>query len=81
MAELSTDLHRSVEQVVREEIAPLLAMDGAGIEIVSVHDGVVRVRLSGACGGCPGSVYAVVMGIEEELRCRVPDVECLEAVP
>jgi Fe-S cluster biogenesis protein NfuA len=81
MPEPNTDLHRRVEQVVREKVAPLLAMDGAGIEIVSVHEGIVQVRLSGACGCCPGSVHAVVLGIEEELRRRVPEVEYLEAVP
>jgi Fe-S cluster biogenesis protein NfuA len=81
MAAPNVALHRRVEQVVREEVAPLLEMDGAGIEILSVEDGVVQVRLSGACGGCPGSIHAVVMGIEQELRRRVPEVEYLEAVP
>jgi Fe-S cluster biogenesis protein NfuA len=74
-------LQQRVQQVVREEVAPLLEMDGAGIEILSVDDGVVQVRFSGACSGCPGSVQAVVMGIEQELRRRVPEVEYLEAVP
>ncbi len=81
MNEPNGDLHRRVEQVVRDEVAPLLEMDGAGIEIVSVADGVVQVRLNGSCGCCPGSVHAVVMGIEQELRRRVPEVEYLEAVP
>jgi Fe-S cluster biogenesis protein NfuA len=81
VAEANADLRRRVEQVVRDEVAPLLAMDGADVEIVSVQDGVVQVRLGGSCGRCPGSVYAVVMGIEEELRRRVPEVEYLEAVP
>jgi len=81
MSEPGTDLHQRIEKVVREEVAPLLEMDGAGIEVVSVRDGVVQVRLSGACGCCPGSVYAVVLGIEQELRRRVPEVQYLEAVP
>jgi Fe-S cluster biogenesis protein NfuA len=81
VSEPNSDLHQRVEKVVREEVAPLLEMDGAGIEIVSVRDGVVQMRLSGACGCCPGSVYAVVMGIEQELRRRVPEVHYLEAVP
>ena len=81
MIEPNEDLQRRVEQVVRDEVAPLLEMDGAGIEIVSVADGVVQVRLNGSCGCCPGSVHAVVMGIEQELRRRVPEVEYLEAVP
>jgi Fe-S cluster biogenesis protein NfuA len=80
VAETNADLRSRVERVVRDEVAPLLQMDGATIEIVSVEDGVVQVRLGGACGCCPGSVYAVVMGIEEELRRRVPEVEYLEVV-
>ncbi len=81
MTQPSSDLRQRVEKVVREEVAPLLEMDGNGIEILSVEDGVVQVRLGGTCGCCPGSVHAVVIGIEEELRRRVPEVEYLEAVP
>ena len=81
MSEPNRDLQRRVEQVVRDEVAPLLEMDGAGIEIVSVADGVVQVRLNGSCSCCPGSTHAVIMGIEQELRNRVPEVEYLEAVP
>jgi Fe-S cluster biogenesis protein NfuA len=76
-----TNLRQRVRHVVAEEIAPLLQMDGTSIEVLSVQDGVVQVRLLGACAGCPGSSYAVLMGIEEELRRRVPEVEYLEAVP
>jgi Fe-S cluster biogenesis protein NfuA len=75
------DLKQRVARVVAEEVAPLLQMDGTDIEVVAVEDGVVQVRLHGACGCCPGSVQAVVMGIEDELRRRVPEVEYLEAVP
>jgi Fe-S cluster biogenesis protein NfuA len=75
------DLKQRVARVVAEEVAPLLEMDGTAIEVVAVEDGVVQVRLNGTCGCCPGSVQAVIMGIEEELRRRVPEVEYLEAVP
>jgi Fe-S cluster biogenesis protein NfuA len=75
------DLRGRVARVVTEEVAPLLHMDGADVEVLGVEGGVVRVRLHGACSGCPGSVHAAVMGIEEELRRRVPEVEYLEAVP
>ena len=74
-------LRERVERVIAEEVLPLLAMDGTRVEVLDVGDGVVRLRLHGACAGCPGSVYAAVMGIEEELRRRVPEVEYLEAVP
>jgi Fe-S cluster biogenesis protein NfuA len=75
------DFGRRVARVLAEEVAPLLEMDGAAVEVVGVDDGVVRVRLTGACPVCPASVHAVLMGIEEELRRRVPGVEYLEAVP
>ena len=75
------DLRQRVASVVADEVAPLLGMDGGGIEVVAVEQGVVQVRLHGACGCCPGSVQTVIMGIEEELRRRVPEVEYLEAVP
>jgi Fe-S cluster biogenesis protein NfuA len=75
------DLRQRVAQVLAEEVAPLLGMDGGGIEVAAIDNGVVQVRLQGACGCCPGSVQAVLMGIEEELRRRVPEVEYLEVVP
>ena len=76
-----SDLKARVVRVVAEEVAPALQMDGTAIEVLDVSDGVVQVRINGACGNCPGSIYAVVMGIEEELRRRVPEVQYLEAVP
>jgi Fe-S cluster biogenesis protein NfuA len=74
-------LRDKVSQVLAAEVLPLLAMDGTSVEVLDVIGGVVRLRLRGACAGCPGSVYAAVMGIEQELRRRVPGVEYLEAVP
>jgi Fe-S cluster biogenesis protein NfuA len=75
------DLKGRVARVLAEEVLPLLEMDGGGVEVLGVDRGVVQVRLSGTCGSCPSTVRAVVMGIEEELRRRVPGVEYLEAVP
>ena len=74
-------LRERVALVLTDEVAPLLQMDGAGVEVLDVCDGVVRVRLHGACTGCPGAIYAVVMGVEEELRRRVPEVRYLEVAP
>jgi len=83
MAELEdcTNLKQRVQHLVTDEIAPLLQMDGGSIEVLSVQDGVVQVRLLGTCAGCPSTIHAVLMGIEDELRRRVPEVEYLEAVP
>jgi Fe-S cluster biogenesis protein NfuA len=74
-------LLEQVRTTIKEQVLPLLQMDGSGVEVVGVDGGVVQVRLHGACGGCPASVQAVIMGVEHELRRRVPGVEYLEAVP
>jgi Fe-S cluster biogenesis protein NfuA len=83
MAEIDdcTNLRQRIQHVITEEIAPMLQMDGGSVEVLSVEDGVVRVRLVGSCAGCPSTIYAIIMGIEEELRRRVPEVNYLEAVP
>jgi Fe-S cluster biogenesis protein NfuA len=78
---MSESLEQRVRRVVAEEVLSLLQMDGVGVEVLSAQDGVVQVRLSGACLGCPGSFHAIILGVEEELRRRIPEVEYLEAVP
>jgi Fe-S cluster biogenesis protein NfuA len=55
-------------------------MDATAIEVLDVSDGIARLRLGGVCGGCPGSIMAAVMGIEQELRRHVPEIEFVEAV-
>jgi Fe-S cluster biogenesis protein NfuA len=75
------ELKSRVSQVLTDEVAPALELDGAGMEVLGVDGGVVQLRLSGACAGCPSTVLTLLMGIEEELRRRVPEVEYLEAVP
>jgi Fe-S cluster biogenesis protein NfuA len=77
----SGNLKERVVRVLAEEVAPALQMDGAGLEVLDVTDGVVQVRLGGVCSGCPSTIMTVVMGIEQELRQRIPEVEYLEAVP
>ncbi len=74
-------LREHVAQVLAEEVGPALAMDGTGFEVVDVIEGVVRLRLSGAGCGCPSTIMAVIMGIEQELRQRFPEVEYLELLP
>lgn len=74
------ELKDRVAQVIAEEIGPALDLDGAAIEVVGVEGGVVQVRL-GACAGCPSTVMTIMMGLEHELRQRIPEVEYLEAVP
>lgn len=63
-----------------EKIRPSLQADGGNIELVDVTDGVVKVRLTGACGGCPMSQMTLKMGVERALKQQVPEVKRVESV-
>jgi Fe-S cluster biogenesis protein NfuA len=56
-------------------IRPALENDGGGVELVDVSDGIVKVRLTGACGGCPMSTMTLKMGIERVIREQVPEIK------
>ena len=58
-----------------EQIRPAFKADGGDVELVDVNDGVVSVRLTGACSGCPMSTMTLKMGIERLLREKVPEVK------
>ncbi|MFA5146555.1 MAG: NifU family protein [Candidatus Omnitrophota bacterium] len=57
-----------------------LQQDGGDIELVSVEKGVVKVRLKGACSGCPMSQMTLTNFVESELKREVPEVKKVEAV-
>jgi Fe-S cluster biogenesis protein NfuA len=64
-----------------ENVRPALQRDGGDVELVEVtDDGVVKVRLTGACHGCPMAQMTLQMGIERVLKEAVPDVKTVEAV-
>lgn len=63
-----------------DKVRPALRADGGNVELVSVKDGVVSVRLTGACGGCPMSTMTLKMGIEKVLKEHVPGVKQVVAV-
>lgn len=58
-----------------ESVRPALQMDGGDVELVNYEDGVVYVKLLGACGGCPMSTMTLKLFIEERLKELVPDVQ------
>lgn len=71
-----------IEKVIDESIRPGLQMDGGDIELVDVDsEGVVKVRLKGACGGCPMSQITLTMGVERKLKEEIPEVKAVVAVP
>jgi Fe-S cluster biogenesis protein NfuA len=63
-----------------DEVRPALRMDGGDVELVSVDEGVVSVRLLGACGGCPMATMTLVGFVEERLKQRVPEVRRVTSV-
>jgi len=64
-----------------EKVKMMLAADGGSAELVDITaDGVVKVRLTGACGGCPMSAMTLKMGIERIIKQEVPEVKSVEAV-
>ncbi len=62
------------------QIRPALMADGGGVELVDVNEGVVTVRLIGACGGCPMAAMTLQHGIERVLKEQVPEVKEVIAV-
>jgi Fe-S cluster biogenesis protein NfuA len=71
---------REIVEKALEKIRPALRADGGDIELIDVADGVVKVRLTGACGGCPMSQMTLKMGVEKVLKQQVPEVKSVETV-
>lgn len=63
-----------------QKIRPYLQRDGGDIEVVDIVDGIVKVRLRGACGTCPMSTMTLKMGVERQLKQDVPEVKEVIAV-
>jgi Fe-S cluster biogenesis protein NfuA len=72
-------LKEAVEKAL-EKIRPMLQRDGGDVELVEVDNGVVKVRLTGACKGCPMSQMTLKNGIERLLKQEVPGLTTVEAV-
>ncbi len=67
-------------QAAIEKIRPMLKADGGDVELVDVVDGIVQVRLQGACSGCPMSQMTLKNGIERIIKQEVPEVKSVESV-
>ena len=68
-----------VEEVL-DKIRPSLIRDGGNVELVDVNDGVIKLKLTGACAGCPMSTMTLKMGIEQILKKEIPEVKEVVAV-
>ncbi len=62
-----------------DKIRPMLQADGGDVEFVDFEDGVVKVRLKGACAGCPMSQMTLKNGIERLLKQEIPEIKSVES--
>lgn len=67
-------------QAALEKLRPMLQADGGDIELVEVADGKVKVKLRGACAGCPGAQMTMKMGVERFLKEKVEGIKEVIAV-
>ena len=70
---------KSKVEAALNKIRPMLQADGGDVELVDVVDGVVKVRLQGACAGCPMSQMTLKNGIERVLKQQIPEVKSVES--
>lgn len=74
-------LDKEKVEKVMDEIRPMLQADGGDIELVEIReDNVIKVKLKGACAGCPGARMTLQMGVEKRLKDEIPEVAGVEAV-
>jgi Fe-S cluster biogenesis protein NfuA len=71
---------REKVQAALERVRPALLADGGDVQLIDVKDGVVTLRLTGACGGCPMATMTLRGGIERVLKEEVPEVKKVVAV-
>ncbi|MBI5427746.1 MAG: NifU family protein [Nitrospinae bacterium] len=76
---MTDTLKNQVEEIL-ESLRPSLLADGGNVELVDVDDGIVKLRLVGACSSCSSSLVTLKMGIERALKKAIPLVRCVEQV-
>jgi len=72
-------MKEKIEEALKA-IRPALQADGGDVELIDVEDSIVKVRLTGACGGCPMSQMTLKQGIERHIRNTVSDALSVESV-
>ncbi len=74
-------MREAIEKVLQEEVRPMLSMHGGGVDLVEVtEEGVVKVRLTGGCAGCPSAQMTLVDVVEKAIKAKLPQVKKVEAV-
>ena len=77
--EILVDMKERVDSAL-DKIRPALRADGGDVELIEVIDKVAKVKLTGACGGCPMSQMTLKMGVEKIVKQEVPEIESVESV-
>jgi len=72
-------MKEKVEEALKE-IRPMLQADGGDVELVSIEEGIVKIRLKGACMGCPFSTMTLQQGVKRILKEKVPEIKDVIAV-
>jgi len=72
-------MREKVEKALNE-VRPYLQADGGDVELVDVENGVVKVKLTGACSGCPMSQMTLKQGIESYVKKAIPEISSVESV-
>ncbi len=76
---MSETTEKKVQKALAE-IKPQIQADGGDIELVAIENGTVKVRLQGACVGCPLSMLTLKQGVERFIKAKVPEIQSVEAV-
>ena len=71
---------REKVEAALEQVRPALLADGGDVELIDVKEGVVTLRLTGACGGCPMAMMTLKGGIERILKEQVPEIKQVVAI-
>lgn len=76
-------MHQAIETQIQDvltAVRPTIQLHNGDIEFVKFHDGIVYIKMLGACVGCPISSYTIKLGIEEALKAKIPSVNQVIAV-
>ena len=71
----NSEVINKINEILDNEIRPAIAMDGGDCELVAFEDGILTLRMQGACSNCPSSVMTLKMGIENRLREDIPELK------
>ena len=73
------NIEKKVKKII-DEIRPVIQADGGDVEFIGIKDGVVKLKLKGACATCPMSEYTLKLGIEQKLIEEIPEVKKVKQV-